>query len=274
MFAAGVDIGSTATKCAILDENKNIVGRGLCATGANVIKAAQKVFKEALDQAGANDWDVAFTVGTGYGRFKVPFGNTQVTEIGCHARGAHFLFPKTKTILDIGGQDTKAIRVAPDGSVADFCMNDKCAAGTGRFLEAAGQVMELKLEDLGELSLKSTTALKITNVCTVFVETEIMSLLMKGRKREDVLAGVHNSIAGRSLSLLRRVGLNEEITFTGGVSRNIGMVKAMEEKTKMKVNASPDSQYIGAIGAALFAWDRAVHGDRDTAPKAGQEVSA
>ncbi len=257
MIVAGVDVGSTATKSILMDENGKVIARGLTNTGANVVKAAERVFDQALKMADVEEWDIAYTVGTGYGRFRVPFGDTHITEISCHAKGAFYLHPGTRTILDIGGQDTKAIKVGPKGEVIDFCMNDKCAAGTGRFLEAAAKVMDISLDDLGVISLKSKKPLRITNVCTVFVESEIISHLAWGKKPEDILQGVHNSISGRSSSLLRRVGLEPELTFTGGVSKNIGMVAALKEKLKIKINATEDSQYTGAIGAALFALERA-----------------
>ncbi|MBI4467405.1 MAG: 2-hydroxyglutaryl-CoA dehydratase [Acidobacteria bacterium] len=261
MLVAGVDIGSTATKAAILDENKQVRALSLVDTGANVVRAAERAFQEALRRTGLEAWDVTFTVGTGYGRYRLPFGDLQVTEISCHTKGACFLFPRTRTILDIGGQDTKAIRVNERAEVTDFSMNDKCAAGTGRFLEAAAQVLGLELGELGPVAAASRKPLKITNVCTVFVEQEIVMHLARGCPVEDVLAGVHQAIAGRSLGLLRRVGLEEEITFTGGVACNPGMVRALEERLKLRLNVAPESQYIGAIGAALFAWERAAHGE-------------
>ncbi len=261
MLVAGVDVGSTTTKAALLDENKRVRALALVDTGANVVRAAERAFQQALSKAGLEEWDVAFTVGTGYGRYRVPFGDLQVTEISCHAKGASLLFPGTRTILDMGGQDTKAIRTNELGEVKEFCMNDKCAAGTGRFLSAAAQVLGLQLEELGTVAGESKKPLKITNVCTVFVEQEIMMHLARGCPVEDIVAGVHSTIAGRSMALMRRVGLEEEITFTGGVARNPGMVRAIEERLKMKLNVSPDSQHIGAIGAALFGWERAAHGE-------------
>ncbi|MCI0587282.1 MAG: acyl-CoA dehydratase activase [Planctomycetes bacterium] len=275
MIVAGVDVGSTATKAILLDGNRRILGRGLAPTGANVVRAAERVFREALRGTGFEEWDVAYTVGTGYGRFKVPFGDAQVTEIGCHARGACFLFPGTRTILDMGGQDTKAIRVGPEGEVLEFCMNDKCAAGTGRFLEAAAGVLGLPLADLGEVAARSRSPLRITNVCTVFVESEIVSHLARGSAPEDILAGVHLAIAGRSIALLRRVGIVPEVTFTGGVSRNAAMVRALGEKLGLRLNVGEDSPFIGAAGAALFALDRAAAGlpRREKSAPAGTEKS-
>lgn len=256
MIVAGVDVGSTQTKAVLLDLSRRILGRGITATGANVVQAAERAFRQACRQAGIEEFDAAYTVGTGYGRYKVPFGDAQVTEISCHARGACFLFPGTRTILDIGGQDTKAIKVR-DGEVADFAMNDKCAAGTGRFLEAAAEVLGVPLDDIGAVSLRAEKPLRITNVCTVFVESEIMSQLARGRRVEEILRGVHHSIATRSVALLRRVGVEPELTFTGGVSRNTGMVAALEERLGLRVNVSADSQFMGAVGAALFALERA-----------------
>lgn len=262
MYSAGIDIGSTQTKAIVLDSNGKIVGRGLRMTGADVVRAGEEVLANACVQAGIETHEVLYTVGTGYGRFRVSTGDDQITEISCHARGAVHLFPGTRTILDIGGQDTKAIRVTAKGEVVEFCMNDKCAAGTGRFLAAAAEVMGMEVAEIGPLSLESTEQLKITNVCTVFVESEILNQLSRGRKREDILAGVHRAIAGRSASLLRRVGLEEELSFTGGVARNPGMVLAVGERLGMKVNVCEDSQFMGALGAAIFALERAQAGVR------------
>ena len=257
LYAGGVDVGSTQTKGIILDAQQCVVGRSLIDTGANVVKAAEKVYGVALADAGLRAEDLAYVVGTGYGRYKVTFGNTQITEISCHAKGAHFVFPGTRTLLDIGGQDTKAIRVNELGEVTDFSMNDKCAAGTGRFLGAAASTMDLALDDLGPISLNGRVPVRITTVCTVFVESEIIAYLAQGKRIEDILRGMHNAIAARSIALLRRVGTDQELTFTGGVSRNSGMVHALEEALGMKTNVSPESQFMGAIGAALFALERA-----------------
>ena len=196
--------------------------------------------------------------GTGYGRYNVSFGDEQVTEITCHARGAIALFPGTRTVIDIGGQDTKAISVKPDGQVADFTMNDKCAAGTGRFLGAASYALEMSLSDLGPLALKSQNPVRITTTCTVFAESEIISHLAKGMLPEDVLMGVHQAITSRCVSLARRVGIHPEVTFTGGVSRNVAMVRLIEEAVGTKLNVSPDAHYCGALGAALFAQEHAL----------------
>jgi predicted CoA-substrate-specific enzyme activase len=254
-YAAGVDVGSTQTKAVIIDVSRNIVARQLIDTGANVIEAAQNAFKAALEADQIPEHAVQFVIGTGYGRYKVTFGDKQVTEISCHGRGAAHMFPGTATVLDMGGQDSKAIRVKPDGEIIDFCMNDKCAAGTGRFLGAAAKALGMTLDELGPTALKSTKPVKISTTCTVFAEAEVLSWLGKGKSVEDILWGVHKSIATRSFGLLRRVGVVDEITFTGGVANNQGMIHALEEALEKKLNVSKESHYMGALGAALFAMD-------------------
>lgn len=248
-------MGSTQTKAIIIDEAGRIVGRALIDTGANVVSAAEKAFAEAIKSGSLAEQEVEFVVGTGYGRYRVTFGNTQVTEISCHGRGAVQMFPRTRTVVDMGGQDTKAIRVSPSGEILDFCMNDKCAAGTGRFLGAASAALDIPLSELGRVALQSERPVRISTTCTVFAESEVLSWLGKGKKIEDILLGVHQSIAARSIGLLRRVGIEEEVTFTGGVARNIGMIEALNRGLGLKVNVSADSHFMGALGAALFALD-------------------
>jgi predicted CoA-substrate-specific enzyme activase len=254
-YAAGVDVGSTQTKAIIINESGKITGRALIDTGANVVLAAQNAFNLCLKEQSIREEEVEYVIGTGYGRYRVTFGNSQVTEISCHGRGAVHMFPRTRTVIDMGGQDTKAIRVSPNGEIDDFCMNDKCAAGTGRFLGAAAAALEIPLSELGPIALGSTKPVRISTTCTVFAESEVLTWLAKGKKVEDILWGVHQSIASRSSALLRRVGVEEEVTFTGGVTKNMGMVHALEEKLEVKLNVSDDSHFIGAIGAALFALD-------------------
>lgn len=254
---AGVDVGSTQTKAVVIDGDGAIVGRSLLDTGADVVRAAEDAFHRALEGTGLDPGEVGPVIGTGYGRYRVEFGDDQVTEIACHARGAAHMFPATRTVLDMGGQDTKAIRVVEGGEVTDFCMNDKCAAGTGRFLQSAAAALDLDLGDLGPTALGGTRPVKISNTCTVFAESEVLSWLARGKKMEDILLGVHRSIGRRSFGLLRRVGIEDEVTFTGGVSRNDAMVAVMEEYLETKLNVSETSHYMGALGAALFARDRA-----------------
>lgn len=255
-FAAGVDVGSTQTKAVILNEHMEIVGRELIDTGANVVTAAKNAFESAMADAEVTDQDVEYVIGTGYGRYQINFGHDQVTEISCHARGAAHMFPGTRTVLDMGGQDTKAISVGPAGDILDFCMNDKCAAGTGRFLGAASTALDIPLGELGPTALRARKSVRISTTCTVFAESEILSWLGRGEKIEDILLGVHESIASRSLGLLRRVGIEPELTFSGGVAKNIGMVQTLEKKLGFPINVSDESHFMGALGAGLFALDR------------------
>lgn len=255
-FTAGVDIGSTQAKAIILNTAGKIVGRGLGDVKGNVSQAAREVYDQALEQAKIHEDDVSYLIGTGYGRFRIAFGDAQITEISCHTRGARHLFPKTRTVIDIGGQDTKVIRTGPDGNILDFTMNDKCSAGTGRFLGAAAMVLEIPLPELGPLALACQNPVKITTTCTVFAESEIISYVAKGKKTEDILMGMHESIAQRTISLAQRVGIEEEITFTGGVARNLCVVKLLEQFLGTKLNVNDESQFMGALGAALLAMER------------------
>ncbi len=274
IYGAGVDVGSTQTKAVIVDERRRVVARALIDTGANVSRAAETAFLEACRAAGLDRGAVGYVVGTGYGRYKVTFGDTQITEITCHARGAHALFPRTRTVIDMGGQDTKAIKVGPDGAVLDFAMNDKCAAGTGRFLSAAADVTGLTLDEIGPRALRARNPVRLTSVCTVFVESDIMSYLAQKKSVEDILGGVHKAIATRTMALVRRVGVEDEVTFTGGVSRNVGMVRALEAVLGRPVNVSEEGHFMGALGAALFALERAEAASRERAAAgaAAQEV--
>jgi (R)-2-hydroxyacyl-CoA dehydratese activating ATPase len=258
-IGAGVDVGSTQTKAVLVGENgdgRQVLARALIDTGANVRKAAEAAFDKCCQAAGVATSDVGFVVGTGYGRYNISFGNAQLTEISCHARGAHFTCPGTRTVIDMGGQDAKAISVGVDGDVLDFVMNDKCAAGTGRFLANAAEVMGISLDEIGPLSLRASRPVKIATVCTVFVESDILSYLSQGKRPEDIMGGVHLAIAKRTLSLARRLTIEPEITMTGGVARNVGMVAALETVLGRKMQVSPDAHFMGAVGAAIFALEK------------------
>jgi len=243
-----------------VDDGERTLGRALIDTGGNVGQAATRAYAIALEDAGIADPDVDFVIGTGYGRYRVDFGDAQATEIVCHARGAARMFPRTRTVLDMGGQDTKAIRLQPGGEVLDFCMNDKCAAGTGRFLQSAAAALDIALDQLGPVALRGQRPVEISTTCTVFAESEVLSWLARGKKIEDILLGVHRSIASRSIGLLRRVGTEDEITFTGGVTRNPAMVAVLNQMLERELNVSEESHFMGALGAALFALERARSG--------------
>ncbi len=255
-YAAGVDVGSTQTKAILVDEEGRILARALIDTGAYLVRAAERAYERCLVEANATRDDVGYVVGTGYGRFKVAFGDAQVTEISCHAKGAWALFPNTRTVIDIGGQDTKAIKVSDRGEVLDFAMNDKCAAGSGRFLTNSAEAVGMDVGEIGARSLLAKQPVRLSTVCTVFVESDILTYLAQGNRVEDILAGVHGAIGSRTVALVRRVGLESEITMTGGVARNSGMVRSLEQKLATSINVSPDSHFTGALGAAIFALER------------------
>ncbi len=256
-YFAGVDIGSMATKCVIVTASGDIAATAIVATGARVSVAAEAAFATAAGAGGIDLAHVARSAATGYGR-KRANADWQITEITCHARGAIHFFPGTRTVLDIGGQDTKAIRIGAGGEVTNFAMNDKCAAGTGRFLEVMARALEIDLEDLGPLSLQSSTPQIISSFCTVFGETEVISRVANGAAVADIALGLHQAISHRVVGLLKRVGVESELTMSGGVSRNIGMRQALEKTLGTTFNVHPDAQLFGALGAALIGRDRAM----------------
>ena len=240
---AGVDAGSTYTKAALLDGDQKLVATAIDMTGVNILAAAKKVYADVLEKAGVGEGDVAFAVGTGYGRYKITFGKAQITEIACHAKGAHFLFPQTRTVLDMGGQDTKAIRIDARGEVADFCMNDKCAAGTGRFIEGSARALGLTLAEVGDLSLRSSQPVKVSSTCAVFAEMETQEQLAWGNRLEDILYGVHMAIASRAIGLVRRGGIEPAGEFTGGVSLDRGVKRWLEGQVCRQSDVDPLTRF-------------------------------
>jgi (R)-2-hydroxyacyl-CoA dehydratese activating ATPase len=252
MITFGIDIGSITAKGALLVDNK-ILGTRVIFTGYNSEKAGKKVFYELLEEHGIKEAAVHKIVSTGYGRESVGFSDKSITEITCHGAGAIFQEPGTRTVIDIGGQDSKALSISDEGKVKDFAMNDKCAAGTGRFLEVMARALEVDLEDFGSLSLKAQFPAKISSLCTVFAESEVISLISKGEYRENIMAGIHESIASRVSALAKRVGITEKVVMTGGVAKNIGVVKALEAKLGTVITIAPIPQENGAIGAAILA---------------------
>ena len=261
MLVAGIDVGSLTGKCIILKAAKqfgadNIIASAIIPTRVKPARTANEVYDNALQKANLTRNKIEYVVGTGYGRIKIPFADTNISEISCHGRGAHYYLPTVRTIIDIGGQDSKVIRVDENGKLVDFTMNDKCAAGTGRFLEVMAKALETTLDAMGPLALKSKHPAMISAQCSVFAESEVVSLIADGVPVEDIIAGLSESIASRIVSLVNRIGLKEDLTITGGVAKNIGVVKSVEEKLKLKIKKVPiDPQLIGALGAALFAKD-------------------
>ena len=249
---AGIDIGSITAKAAIMGDGV-LLGTHVIFTGYNSEAAGRRVFEELLIKTGLDRSQIDRIIATGYGRKSVAMADRAVTEIMCHAAGARFLDPSIRSVIDIGGQDSKAIVMDETGRVVNFAMNDKCAAGTGRFLEVMARALESDLDGFGELSLRAEKPAKISNLCTVFAESEVISLIAKGETRENIIAGIHESIASRISAMAARIGLAAPVMITGGVARNIGVVRALEKAIGMPVAVSPHAQVNGAIGAAAIA---------------------
>ena len=256
MYVMGIDSGSTSTNAVIMDGDRKIVASAVVRTGAKSGESAQRILDEVLSEAGLKREDISWIVSTGYGRVSIPFADENVTEISCHGRGAHYFNPAVRTILDIGGQDSKAIRLNEKGEVADFVMNDKCAAGTGRFLEMIARSLEVDVDELGSIALQSKEDIEITSMCSVFAESEVISLIANNREKTDIANGICRAVANKSYSLLKRVGLETEFMMTGGVAKNAGVVRAVEEKLGTKLYICPEPEIVGAAGAALYALDK------------------
>ena len=255
-FVVGLDSGSTSTNAVVMNEARKIVASVVIRTGAKAGASAERAYREVLERAGITPDQVACTIATGYGRVSIPFADENVTEISCHGRGAHYFNPDVRTILDIGGQDSKAIHVNAAGEVTDFAMNDKCAAGTGRFLEMIARSLEISLDELGPAALESKKRLEIASMCSVFAESEVISLIANNEEKPDIAAGVCRAVAGKAYSLMRRVGLEGAYMMTGGVAQNPGVVRAVEELIGEKLFICEDPEIVGATGAALLALEK------------------
>jgi predicted CoA-substrate-specific enzyme activase len=258
MYFAGIDIGSVTTESVIVDEKGLVIASRIAPTGSNSRLAGEGSFHQALVEAGLSTDRINYVVATGYGRVSAPFAQKTLTEITCHGRGAHFLFPGTRVVIDVGGQDSKVMRLGADGEIINFAMNDKCAAGTGRFLEVMAKALEIPLEAMGPLSLKARREIPISSMCTVFAESEVISLVAQAEPIEDILNGIHRAVGYRITGLLDQVGVEPELTMTGGVAKNIGIVRKIQEKTGLKMNIPDEPQIVGALGAALIARDHLV----------------
>jgi predicted CoA-substrate-specific enzyme activase len=259
MITAGIDIGSTTSKGVIMEDDK-ILSYSIIPTGPDSVKTATNTINSALNGLNLSVKDINYIVATGYGRVLVPFANKNISEISCHARGANFYFPTVRTILDMGGQDCKAINCNEKGEVTHFVMNEKCAGGTGRFLEIIADIIQVPLEEIGGLSLQSKNNIQFNTYCVLFAKSEAMLMLKKGIKKEDILRGLHEAMASRCLNLLKRIKIEKDFSITGGISKNIGMVKMLREKVGLEPLIAPDPQIVGAIGAAIFAKERYING--------------
>jgi predicted CoA-substrate-specific enzyme activase len=255
MFVAGIDIGSTITKIVIKNETE-IRATVITPTGAEHRRLAHQVMRDALANCSLSFEVIDYIVATGYGRINVPFADKQVTEISCHMRGVHWFFPNVRTIIDIGGQDSKGIKVK-DGKVVDFIMNDKCAAGTGRFFEVIADVLGVKLEEIGPRSMLSENPADISSLCTVFAEQEALLRLSEGASVEDILAGIHKANASRIHAMVGKIKIQKDVAITGGGAKNIGLVKALEQRIGFPVVVPPEPLITGALGAALIAGEAA-----------------
>jgi len=250
---AGVDIGSITAKTAIMSDAGGMVSYSIVEAGVVNEKSALESLNQALEKANIHRKDLRFIVTTGYGRQLVGFGNKNITEISCHSRGALFLLPEVRTVIDIGGQDSKVIAVGDNGRVKAFNMNDKCAAGTGRFLEVMARALETTVDKLGPMSLQSKRPALITSQCSVFAESEVISLISQGEDPRKIAFGLHNSIANRIFSMLGRIGIRKNIVFAGGVARNNCMVVLLEKRFGQQLIIPEEPQLVGSIGAALSA---------------------
>lgn len=262
---AGIDIGSQTVKSVIMDSNRNILASEVIQRGIIVDEeGARDSMRIALEKAGVKKSDIVYTVSTGYGRTIAGIGDKNITEISCHAKGAHFMNPQVRTIIDIGGQDSKVIRLDENGMVDKFIMNDKCAAGTGRFIQVISTALGVPLEEAGRLSLQAKNPARVSSTCVVFAESEVISLKAKGVDKADILAGVHQGIANRMKGLVAQLGVKPVVMMTGGVAKNQGVVYYLEKVLGEKIYLAEDPQIIGAIGAALFALNYALEKANDS----------
>ncbi|MCB2185913.1 MAG: 2-hydroxyglutaryl-CoA dehydratase [Deltaproteobacteria bacterium] len=252
-FYCGVDIGSLSTDVVLLNEAGELAAWSVVETGANSSRAAAQALAEALARAGAGAGDVVSTVATGYGRVSLEKADKRVTEISCHGVGAAHLFPGVQTVIDIGGQDSKVIKVDARGKVQDFTMNDKCAAGTGRFLEVMAAKLQVGLERLGELSLAAGGEVKISSVCTVFAESEVVSLVANNHPTDQIVKGIHRAVVNRVWNMVKSLGEPGKVAMSGGVAKNRGVVALFEEKLGDRILVAPEPQIVGALGAAILA---------------------
>jgi len=255
VYTLGIDIGSTASKCVILKDGKEIAAKALSDVGAGT-SGPQRAIDAVLADAGMTKEDMNYILATGYGRNTFDRAHQQMSELSCHAKGAHFLFPDVHTVIDIGGQDVKVMQIE-NGAMVNFQMNDKCAAGTGRFLDVMAKVLEVNVGDLALLGSHSTKEVGISSTCTVFAESEVISQLAQNTDKCDIINGIHKSVAGRVSGLTHRIGVRDQVVMTGGVAQNYGIVNALEKQLGHKIYTSPLTQYVGALGAALFAYKKA-----------------
>lgn len=254
MYSLGVDIGSTASKGIILDESGKVVSSSIIFSGTGT-SGPSRMLNQLFSNVGLTRDEMDAVVVTGYGRNSFDGADKQISELSCHSRGVHHLLPNARTIIDIGGQDVKTLKLDQAGRLANFVMNDKCAAGTGRFLEMMAKTMEMSLDELSQVGLSYQEDITISSMCTVFAESEVVSLIAQNKHTDDIVHGLNKAVAAKTASLVKRVGGEEAYMMTGGVAQNQGLVKTLEERLGTSLVISPKSQLCGALGAALFAAD-------------------
>jgi predicted CoA-substrate-specific enzyme activase len=259
MITAGIDVGSLTTAAVLLNGDE-VLACSVINTGSQAQEAAERVFKIVLEDDGVGSEEIALVMATGYGRMGVPFADGQVTEITCHGQGSAFLDPEIRFVIDIGGQDSKAIKLDAHGNVIDFLMNDKCAAGTGRFLEVMAERLEISVDDLGSEDEKTSQTASISSMCTVFAESEVVSLIAQGVPRSQIVRGLHRAIADRTAAMVNRLGCTPKVMMTGGVAKNSGVVRSLSEKLGVEIMVPAEPQIVGALGAALIAQKKAEKG--------------
>jgi predicted CoA-substrate-specific enzyme activase len=255
MYTLGIDIGSTTSKCVVLKDGKDIVGKSLIIAGTGTA-GPEQAKKAALEDAKITEKDLIYTIATGYGRMNYVGAEGEISELSCHALGTNYLFPEARTVIDIGGQDAKAMSINNKGNMVNFVMNDKCAAGTGRFLDVMAGILQMDISDLEKQAAIADKVCKISNTCTVFAESEVISQLSAGEKVCNIVAGICDSVATRTASLARRIGIIEKVCMSGGVARNGGVRNAMSKALETEILFSPLAQYTGALGAALYAFKK------------------
>jgi predicted CoA-substrate-specific enzyme activase len=260
MYVAAVDMGARTVKSVVMDGERRILGKGTRRCHPDFPRVARETLSLAMEDAGLAEEDLSYIATTGFGRYNVPFRDIQITDITCGARGAAFLFPGTRSVLDIGSQSTRAVAVFEGGRVKGFHSNDMCAAGAGGFIERAARYLEVELEEVGMLSFAGDNPQPISSICAVLAESELINHVTNDLSVENILRGVHDSMATRSFALLKRVGVEAELTFIGGLAGQAGMVAALEEKLKMKVNVPEEPDFVGALGAAILAMQRVEKG--------------
>jgi predicted CoA-substrate-specific enzyme activase len=252
MITAGIDIGHQSINAVILENNRLISHATLILAG-KVEPAAKAAFDKVLDQSGMRRSAIERLFSTGVGREKVTFADGHPTEMLCHVRGAHYLLPEARTIIDMGAEGSRILKCNPEGNLTDFLLNDKCASGAGVFLETVAEMIQITLSEMGPLSLEFSKKIVLTTTCAVFAESEIVAEIHRGSAREDILWGVHESIAAKIASATKGIGVEPELVFTGGVARNTGVVRALEKQLGIKINTPEDTEITGALGAAILA---------------------